>query len=222
MKQCIVFDWQLLSPVSAPRGWFASWWVWTQSQTFQRINKLQTRYPTTDFSRILTSQSCHKVLRRKNTVFLKTEGKNDYKYQNTLSVTLKKNIYSLYIYIRGNILDEESSGMVSYDSDPQTGNIWTCFRLFSWGVQLLSCRLQTKQGKASFFSLLRDWNIGCKCDSRWRLQLSPLIWSEFLCSYNSDPPPLQPMEKNCRLWTFPDFRTPRAQSSRTQSSFINT
>lgn len=114
-----VFDWQLLSPV------FASWWVWTQSQTFQRKNKLQTRSPTADFSPILTSQKSLVLSKSPGRKKIPKNTHTDIKYLNILHMSPPREMSDEEL--------DESSCMVSYDSDPQTWNIWICFRLFSWG-----------------------------------------------------------------------------------------
>jgi len=98
-----VFAWQLLSPV------FASWWVLTQSQTFQRKNKVHTRSPTTDFSPILTSQISLVLTkstgRKKKYCFPYSRvGKKHYNYLNILHISPQK-IYrlSLYLYMRRDV-----------------------------------------------------------------------------------------------------------------------
>lgn len=177
-----MFDWQLLSPVSVS---VASRWVWTQSQTFQRTSKLRKTPPTKAFSSILTSQPnlvLPQIFRRKNNLFIiqrKLEEENDYKFIKRK----RKSIHEARSRMKSWMSPLVWSRMTATLRHETSGLVFVCLA----GGFEVSCRLQTKkkQGKVSFFSVLCEWNERCKCDSRRRLQLSPVIGASLillLCS----------------------------------------
>ncbi len=159
---CSVFVWQLLSPASV-----ASRWVWTQSETFQRTSKLRKRPPTKAFSSILTS---HQTFRRKQRTFaLFTEH------------TKKKWVWilqTIHEAISDEELDESSLDMKHLD----------LFSVVWLEGSRFSCRLQTKQGKVSFFPVLREWNEHCSVGGDAALSCDRCFSA-----------PLQPKDKNYTL-----------------------